>query len=51
MIGGFGSIATAANIITTILCLRCPGMTLTKMPLLVWMNLIMCGMVLIASVR
>jgi cytochrome c oxidase subunit 1 len=48
MIGGFGSIATAANIITTILCLRCRGMTLTKMPLLVWLNLIMCGMVLIA---
>src|SRR5277367_5505238 len=48
LIGGFGSIATAANIITTILCMRCRGMTLTKMPLLAWLNLIMCGMVLIA---
>src|SRR5438094_2136945 len=48
MIGGFGSIATAANIITTILCMRCRGMTLAKMPLLAWLNLIMCGMVLIA---
>jgi cytochrome c oxidase subunit 1 len=48
MIGGFGSIATAANIITTIFCMRCRGMTLAKMPLLVWLNLIMCGMVLIA---
>jgi len=48
MIGGFGSIATAVNIITTILCMRCRGMTLTKMPLLAWMNLIMCGMVLFA---
>ncbi|SPE61445.1 Cytochrome c oxidase subunit 1 [Verrucomicrobia bacterium] len=48
MIGGFGSIATAANIITTILCMRCRGMTLTKMPLLAWLNLVMCGMVLIA---
>lgn len=48
LVSGFGSIATAINIITTIVCLRCRGMTLAKMPLLVWINLIMCGMVLIA---
>src|SRR3984885_4235502 len=30
LVGGFGSIVTAANIVTTIFCLRCPGMTLTK---------------------
>ncbi len=48
LIGGLGSIATAANIITTIFCLRGPGMTLTRMPLFVWLNLVMCGMVLIA---
>jgi len=48
MIGGFGSIATAANIITTILCMRCRGMALFRMPLLAWLSLIMCGMVLIA---
>jgi cytochrome c oxidase subunit I len=48
LVGGLGSIATAANIITTIVCLRCPGMTFGKMPLLVWLNLVMCGMVLIA---
>lgn len=46
LVGGFGSIATAANIVTTILCMRCPGMTLGRMPLLVWLNLVMCGMVL-----
>ncbi len=48
MVGGFGSIATASNIITTIICMRCRGMTLMKMPLLVWLNLVMCGMVLMA---
>ena len=48
LVSGLGSIATAANVVTTILCMRCRGMTLTKMPLLAWMNLIMCGMVLIA---
>src|SRR5712672_95733 len=48
MIGGFCSIATAANIITTIVCMRCRGMTLGKMPLLAWLYLIVCAMVLIA---
>lgn len=45
---GFGSIGTAINIIATILCLRCPGMHLGRMPLLVWLNLVMAGMVLLA---
>jgi cytochrome c oxidase subunit 1 len=48
MVSGFGSIATAANVVTTILCMRCRGMTLSKMPLLVWLNLVMSGMVLLA---
>src|SRR4029450_11196936 len=48
MVSGFRSIATAPNPITTILCMRCRGMTLAKMPLLAWLNLIMCGMVLMA---
>jgi cytochrome c oxidase subunit I len=45
---GIGSIGTAINIIATIVCLRCPGMTLGKMPLLVWLNLVMAGMVILA---
>ena len=48
LVSGFGSIATAINIIATVLCLRCPGMKLSRMPLLAWMNLVMAGMVLIA---
>lgn len=48
LVAGFGSIATAVNIIATIICMRCPGMTLGKMPLLAWMNLTMAGMVLLA---
>jgi cytochrome c oxidase subunit I len=48
MVGGFGSIATAINLITSILCLRCPGMTLMKMPLLAWLYLVVSGMVLLA---
>jgi len=48
LVSGFGSIGTAINIIATILCMRCPGMKISRMPLLVWMNLVMAGMVLIA---
>ncbi len=45
---GIGSIGTAINIIATILCMRCPGMTFGKMPLLVWLNLVMAGLVILA---
>jgi cytochrome c oxidase subunit I len=48
LVAGFGSIGTAINIIATIFSMRCPGMKLSRMPLLVWLNLVMCGMVLIA---
>jgi cytochrome c oxidase subunit 1 len=48
LVSGFGSIGAAVNFITTILCLRCPGMTLGKMPLLAWLNLVMGGMVFLA---
>jgi cytochrome c oxidase subunit 1 len=48
LVSGFGSIGTAINILTTILCMRCPGMSLRKMPLLAWLNLVMSGMVILA---
>ncbi len=47
-ISGVGSIGTAINMMTTILCLRCPGMTLGKMPLFAWLNLVMSVLVLMA---
>src|ERR1700678_4537991 len=37
LLSGIGSIGTALNIVATIICMRCPGMTLTRMPLLVWL--------------
>jgi cytochrome c oxidase subunit 1 len=46
LVSGIGSIGTAVNFVTTILCMRCPGMTLSRMPLFVWMNLVMGSMVL-----
>jgi cytochrome c oxidase subunit I len=48
LISGVGSIGGAINFVATILCLRCPGMKLEKMPLLSWMYLVMAGLVLIA---
>jgi cytochrome c oxidase subunit 1 len=47
LVSGIGSIGTALNIVTTIFCLRCPGMLLRRMPLLVWLNLVTTGLVLI----
>ena len=47
LVSGIGSIGTALNIVTTALCMRCPGMTLGRMPLFVWLNLVMSAMVLI----
>src|SRR5260370_428846 len=47
LVSRFGSIGTAINIIATIVSMRCPGMTLSRMPLLAWMNLVMSGMVLL----
>jgi cytochrome c oxidase subunit 1 len=46
LVAGFGSVATAVNLVATVLSMRCPGMTLGKMPLLAWMYLVMGGMVL-----
>ncbi len=48
LVSGFGSIGTAINILTTILCMRCPGMTLGRMPLFAWMSLTMAGLVILA---
>jgi cytochrome c oxidase subunit I len=48
LVSGFGSIGFAINLIATALSCRCPGMHLGRMPLLVWLNLVMSGMILIA---
>ena len=45
---GIGSIGTAINLIVTIVCMRCPGMTFGKMPLLIWLNLVMASLVILA---
>jgi cytochrome c oxidase subunit I len=46
-LSGVGSIGTALNIVTTILSMRCKGMTMGRMPLLVWLYLVMAGLVFV----
>jgi cytochrome c oxidase subunit 1 len=48
LVSGIGSIGAAVNFVTTTICMRCPGMTLGKMPLLGWMYLVVGGMILFA---
>jgi cytochrome c oxidase subunit I len=48
LVSGFGSIGTAINIIATVFSLRCPGMTLARMPLFAWLNLVMAVLVILA---
>jgi cytochrome c oxidase subunit 1 len=46
-VSGFGSIAGAINLIATIITMRCPGMTLGRMPMFVWLLLMaVCEVVL-----
>ncbi len=47
LISGIGSTATAVNLVATILGLRCPGMTLEKLPLFVWIMLVDAFLVLV----
>jgi cytochrome c oxidase subunit I len=39
-VNGAGTIVGAINIAATILLLRCPGMSITRLPLFVWMSLV-----------
>ncbi len=47
LVSGLGSTATALNIGTTIITMRCPGMTYSKMPLFVWLMLVNCLLTLV----
>jgi cytochrome c oxidase subunit 1 len=46
ILAGIGTTASAINVIATIISMRCKGMTLAKMPLFVWLMLVVSSMVL-----
>src|SRR5262249_54812716 len=47
LVAGFGTIATAINLLTTILTMRGPGMKLSRMPVFVWEILTISSMTLL----
>jgi len=48
LVMGFGTVATSINLIATTLTMRCRGMSLGRMPLYVWMMLVVSGMTVLA---
>jgi cytochrome c oxidase subunit 1 len=47
LLSGFGSLSGAVNMITTALTMRCEGMTLGRMPLFVWLMVVVSFMMLV----
>jgi cytochrome c oxidase subunit 1 len=47
IISGFGTLGAAINIIATTVSMRCRGMTLLRMPLFVWLMLVVSGLTLV----
>ncbi|GAB3675852.1 aa3-type cytochrome oxidase subunit I [Saccharopolyspora tripterygii] len=48
IVSGLGTILGAVNMITTVVCLRCPGMTMWRMPIFTWNILATSILVLMA---
>jgi cytochrome c oxidase subunit 1 len=48
LLSGIGTTATAVNIVASIFCMRCKGMKFSRMPLLVWLFLVVSCMVFVA---
>ncbi|WP_419717514.1 cytochrome c oxidase subunit I [Gordonia malaquae] len=46
-VGGMGTILSAVNFITTIVCLRAPGMTMFRMPVFTWNILVTSVLILL----
>src|ERR1700722_559090 len=47
IVSGFGTLGTAINVIATTLSMRCQGMTLLRMPLFVWLMLVVSALTLV----
>ncbi|UGT39823.1 cytochrome c oxidase subunit I [Nocardia yamanashiensis] len=47
-VSGLGTILGAVNMTTTVVCLRCPGMTLFRMPVFTWTILVTSFLILVA---
>jgi cytochrome c oxidase subunit 1 len=47
IVTGIGTLGAAINVIATVLCMRCRGMTLMRMPLFTWLMLVDSGLLLV----
>jgi cytochrome c oxidase subunit 1 len=47
IVTGVGTVGAAVNIVATVISMRCKGMTLMRMPLFAWLNLVVAGMTLV----
>ena len=47
IVTGFGTLGTAVNVVATIISMRCPGMTLMRMPLFTWLLLVVSTLTLV----
>ena len=48
LVSGVGTTATAINLLATAVSMRCPGMTLGRMPLFVWLMLVSAVLLIVA---
>ena len=48
LLTGIGTIGTALNIVATIISMRCPGMKMSRLPLLAWLYLVTSGLSFVA---
>ena len=48
LLSGVSAVATAVNVITTVFCLRAPGMTMFRLPIFTWNMLVTSLLVLLA---
>src|SRR3712207_2794750 len=48
LVGGLGTILGGVNLVTTIVCMRAPGMTMFRMPIFTWNILVTGFLILIA---
>jgi len=48
VVSGLGTILAAVNMITTVICLRCPGMTMFRMPIFTW-NIFITGILVLIA--
>ena len=47
IVSGFGTLGTAINVLTTIISMRCKGMTMMRIPLFSWLFLVVSGLTLV----